>query len=550
MRTTSRFRRTSLFRTVALGITLTASLLAGTGPSQAAAAPAVIDEIANPAQFSLTKQHDYASEIAKLKTSSTLQTVANPLSVLAGSGHTGKKGLCYPTPFHPGIDADGYCWNNQDDSTGGDDMNWAPQGFSLRDGDPNWQAVTWHAKESKDIPAKDRFARITFVDRSSGTPRFNHVLLVVPGVGAGFQNDGIHADGVVWKGDRITIGTGHRLLTYDLNDLMKVNTISGQVGIWDNESSAKYHNYILPLRTEYSTANGTKCAAVTGTTPCLTSLSYDSTGGGSLISTEYVQDKEDGRIIRWPYNFVDGSQATAAWKSPIHSQQGAVYAEGNLFISGSCPTSFVNGSDHATGIDSCIHKAVPGQAPHVLTAAPDMTQNLSYDTAAKRIWGINERHKAGEPRRVVFSVKTTPTPVAAVRFKNIGSDKCLMPYGGSLYSGTNAIQWACTGAKDPVISPMNWYWDGKTIRNFSSRQCLTVQGASKSNGAQITQWPCNGDTAQNWTLRKNQAGGGAQIVNENSNLCLTTQEGSTANGANVVQWVCDPLQLKHSWNGG
>lgn len=535
-----------MLRAAALSTFLAAGLLAGSGVSHAADA---ISEIAAPGDFKLTKKYDFGDQVDKLKANDALTVVKNPLSALAGTGHTGKKGLCYPTPFHPGIGADGYCWNNEDDSTGGAAESWAPQGFAVKVGDPNWQAVTWHAKEIEG--STERFARITLVDRSSGTPRFNHVLLVLPDNLSAFRPDGMHADSVVWKDDRITIGTGRRLLTYDINDLMKVQELNDTVGIREGgTSSAHFHNYILPPRAEYTTAaGGGTCTAVTGTSPCLTSLSYDSTGGGSLISSEYVKDGPGGRIVRWPYQ-LDGElgkskQATAAWKSPIHSQQGAVYAEGNLFVSGSCPDSFDNSADHANGIDSCIHKAVPGQSPHVLTAAPDMTQNLAYDSVGKRVWGINERHKAGEPRRVVFSIKTTPTPITSVRFKNIGSDKCLMQYGGSLNSGANAIQWDCNGK-----SPQNWYWDGQKIRNFSSNLCLTVSGASTSNGAQVTQWTCNGSAAQNWTLRKNQAAGGAHIVNAHSNLCLTTKSGSAANGADVVQWACNPKEIKHSWNGG
>ncbi|AZM56442.1 hypothetical protein DMA15_30890 [Streptomyces sp. WAC 01529] len=542
IRTTAPLR---VVRAAVLTTILTAGLLAGGGVSHAASA---VSEISDPGQFKLTKKYDFADQVEKLKANSRLTPVKDPLSALAGTGHTGKNGLCYPTPFHPGIGAEGYCWNNQDDSTGGPE-SWTPQGFAVKVDDPRWQAVTWHASEAE---GAERFARITFVDRSSATPRFNHALLVLPDKVSTFRADGMHADSVVWKGDRITIGTGRRLLTYDINDLMKVQALDGTVGIWEDQtSSAHYHNYILPPRTEHTTTplSGDRCTAVTGTSACLTSLSYDSTGGGSLVSSEYVKDGPGGRIIRWPYSLGDtvgeSKQATAAWTSPIHSQQGAVFAEGNLFVSGSCPESFDNSADHGTGIDSCIHKAVPGESPHVLTAAPDMTQNLAYDPVGKRVWGINERYKADEPRRVVFSIKTTPTPITTVRFKNIGSDKCLMQYGGSLNSGANAVQWSCNGK-----SPQNWYWDGQKIRNFSSNLCLTVSGASKSNGAQITQWTCNGSTAQNWTLRKNQAGGGAHIVNANSNLCLTSNSGSADNGANIVQWACNPQEIKHSWNGG
>ncbi|MFI6639413.1 RICIN domain-containing protein [Streptomyces sp. NPDC050504] len=553
-------------KTAALGLLLPAALLtapgallAGPGAGTAHAAPG--DELVRvstdaPGRFQikpLNKAGEYADAIAAIKASPGITPLPDPLGTLAGTGHQGKAGTCYPAAFHPGADASGYCWNNEDDATGGP-VGWTPQGLSPRVDRPSWQVASWHSGDNK-------FARLTFVDRSAAAPRFNHVLLVTPGGTTGFSALASHADSIVWKGDRLLLGSGRYVFEFDARNLMRVNTQDERVGIVGGNASAKFHNYILPISETYISSNqaseaclageGAKDVPGTASGTCVTSLSY-SGDGRSLVSSEYVPNASGGRIVQWP-DLKSGAAttATAVWRSPVHSMQGALLAEGSLFISGKCPASFDNGGEIRYKADgtpiprenACIHKAAPGGAPSVLTAVPDMTQNLAYDPAEKRVWGISERYFEVR-NRLVFSVAPTVTPVTAVRFKNIGSDKCLAPYGALIKPGINATQWDCNGK-----SPQNWYWDGRTIRNFSSRLCLTVEGASDSNGAQITQWTCNGSPYQDWTLRASAAGG-AQIVSDGSKLCLTSHAGSAGNGANIVQWACDPTQIKHSWNGG
>ncbi|MER5887214.1 RICIN domain-containing protein [Streptomyces sp. NPDC001941] len=550
------------FGTAATSLLLPATLLVGVNAGTAVAAPG--DELVrtstdSPDRFKihpLNRLDQYTKAISAMRSSPGITPLSAPLDQLKGTGHQGKTGLCYPAAFHPGIAASGYCWDNEDDATGGPN-GWTPQGLSPKVDQPNWQVASWHSSGNK-------HSRLTFVDRSGAAPRYNHVLLVVPGGAAKFSAlEDTHADSIVWKGDRLLMGTGRSLHEFLLTDLMRVNTLDKRIGVdAAGNASALYHNYILPVRESYWTPDSTSedCTAGEGTLDvpgnkasgsCLTSLSY-SDDGKTLVSSEYMQNKSGGRIIQWP-EFATGGTATATrvWRSPVYSMQGALLAEGHLFISGKCPDSFDNGGEYRI-VDgkkiprenACIHKAVPGGKPSVLTAVPDMSQNLGYDPVSKRIWGISERWLETR-NRLVFSVNTTPTPITAVRFKNIGSNKCLTPYGALIKSGITQTQWECNGK-----SPQNWYWDGKTIRNFSSRLCLTVNGGSDSNGARITQWTCNGSPYQDWTLRRNSAGGGAQIVSVGSNLCLTSDAGSPDNGAEIVQWACNPDQIKHSWNGG
>ncbi|MFF3253819.1 RICIN domain-containing protein [Actinacidiphila glaucinigra] len=141
----------------------------------------------------------------------------------------------------------------------------------------------------------------------------------------------------------------------------------------------------------------------------------------------------------------------------------------------------------------------------------------------------------------VQSVVNKVIPVETVRFRNVSSGKCLLPYGGSLNDGAQVVQWDCNGT-----STQNWYWDGSRIRNFQSDRCLTVYGGSTANGAEMTQWRCNGSAAQDWSQVTGTAGG-SLLVNRGSNLCLTLYGGSGSNGAVAVQWSCQPGSAAHNW---
>jgi hypothetical protein len=222
--------------------------------------------------------------------------------------------------------------------------------------------------------------------------------------------------------------------------------------------------------------------------------------------------------------------------------QGAVYAQGSFFLSGLCPASFETGYLES----ACVHKGAPGASPHVLTAVPDMTQNLDWDSSTGRVRGVNEVIQSGKvvvPQRLVFAFSPTARSIATIRLKNVNSGKCLIPYGSSLNDGANVVQWECNGT-----SAQNWYWDGTRIRNFQSDRCLTVYGGSTSNGAEMTQWRCNGSAAQDWS-RATGTAGGSLLVNGGSGLCLTLYGGSTTNGAFSVQWSCQSGSTAHNWTG-
>lgn len=336
-------------------------------------------------------------------------------------------------------------------------------------------------------------------------------------------------DSVVWYGDNLLVGHGWRLDVYQLPDLK-----------YDSAGFQGF-SYLLPARYSYLTApdispNG--CTQITGDVPCLNGLSFDR-AHSALTSNEFNAKGPGGGLIRWPLDLTTGlpatpggsafgpSDATAAWSSPVWAMQGVVFAQGSFFMSGTCPGSFDTGYRES----DCVHEGAPGGGTSVLTAAPDMTQNLDWDASAGRIHGVNEVGQSTQvmPQRMVFDFAPAAVPLSTVRFMNVNSGKCLLPYHSSLNNGADIIEWDCNGK-----SPENWYWDGDRIRNFQSNRCLTVYGGSLTQGAQMVQWDCNGSASQDWSRVTGAAGGGSMLVNGISGQRLT----STAAASTTARTPC------------
>lgn len=529
-------RTTRLVLGLVLGVV--SGVLFGTGPAHAATGFAPIDA----SHFTLTPDADHGGQISGLSVNPAL--ASQDLAALAGTGTSGKAGLCYPAPFNPGVDADGYCWNNPTDDSGSD--GWAPQGISVphdATGDGvwhghRWQVVSWHYGSSNAL------ARLRFVDRGATTPRYVDVLLVVAGAGGTVTPRVSHVDSVVWYGDNLLVGTGRFLDVYRLGDLMR------------DADGVQGFSLVLPLRYTYRTTAtaDTACASVTGTGPCLNGMSFDR-ANTALTSSEYVQaDAAGGRLIRWPFDLATGLPqaddgtafgavtAGAAWTSPVWHMQGVVFVQGSFLVSGTCPSRFDTGYRES----SCVHKGVPAGAPSVLTAVPDATENLDWDVSTGRVQGVNEVAEATQPlpQRLVFDFDPSARPLTTVRFKNVNSGKCLLPAGSGLNNGVAVVQSDCTGT-----SAQNWYWNGSQIRNFQSDRCLTVYGGKSVAGTGMVQWDCNGSSAQDWTRVTGGAGGGSMLVDGNAGMCLTIDGARTDNGAPATQWPCSAANTAHSWVG-
>ncbi|MEU2059582.1 RICIN domain-containing protein [Streptomyces sp. NPDC013455] len=525
----------------AAGAVLVAGLVVGLGSGTASAATAITS--AGTDGMVLRYVTGYGDAIDHLGEKNPA-LIEQDLTKLAGTGASGKSGLCFPTPFHPGVDADGFCWNNAADDSGTD--GWAPQGFSVPHtaagdgvyGGHRWEVTSWHHGTANDL------AKLRFTNRDTATPTYFDVLLVTAGADGTVQpQDKNHADGVVWYGDRLLVAHGRFLDVFDLHDLK-----------YDSDKPNGF-SYVLPLRHTYRTtataAETDTCAVADGPEPCLNGISFDR--DHTALTTNEFLDGSGGRIIRWDFDTGTGlprpaagtapgdAVPAAAWSSPVWKMQGVVQTGGTFYMSGKCPSTF----DNSYREPACVHKGAAGTAPSVLTQVPDMAQNLDWDASTGRIRGVNEvaQSTQDKPQRLVFDFEPTARDITAMRLRNVNSGRCLTPYGASLNDGANVVQWECNGH-----SGENWYWNGSEIRSFLSNRCLTVYGASTANGANAVQWACNGSAAQRWS-RVSGAGGGSMLVNGNSGKCLTIYGAGAGDGVQATQWSCDSTDPAHAWIG-
>ncbi|MBW1604589.1 hypothetical protein JJV70_21290 [Streptomyces sp. JJ66] len=378
---------------------------------------------------------DLKNAVAAVERTKTV-TKVSPLSVAQSAQHRGSPDPCHPTKLNSRYIPDGFCWDRTDDTTSNYDSEqggWMPQGLTAsHDATPGgtynghhlYLASWFHGVDG----SKDEYARVSIVENNNRTVSYGHVFLVTPTDNGSFMpTPNIHADGMVWYGKRLFVANGGELLVYDMRHLWKVNTISGEVGVKGASSSARWHQWAMPLIGRYWTgtadANPRKCTPGTGEVVCLSSLSLDRQGAktDTLVSGEFRTDKAGGRIIRWPLNAAmalpradDGSQigSTKAWSAyttPVWSMQG-VAADGNgrFYMAGRCPDGWSDVPASSPLAYSCIHYAKPGDEPHVFTMAPRLTQNLSWAPQWGRLWGLNESINPSSGDRVVFSIDVSP----------------------------------------------------------------------------------------------------------------------------------------------
>lgn len=410
------------FRALFAAATLTLAIGAGTATTASAATPFEPVDGATVDQFELepgTSFDDYAAAIEQVEQNPAV-TVVNASTVLETPGRSGINGLCHDTGLHSDLDPQGFCWDRADDTSNSytTDGGWTPQGLSgSYDAQPagTWDGHTaflasWHFSRAMGTPdaVRDEFARATLVNADGDAISYNHMLLARPTADGNFKAaQWTHGDGIVWYGNHIFVANGRYLQVYDARHIWKVNSNQEFVGIDGESSSARWSNYALPMIGEYKTTNGdAACAVVTGTTPCLNSLSLDRTGNDGLVSAEFMRGQGGGRVIRWALDESTGlptGKATEAYTSPIWAMQGAATDGSRWFIAGDCPAGVGDGSGDALPY-SCIHYATPGAAPHVLTTSPVLTQNLGYGSASGRLYGLNERINSTTGIRVAFSI--------------------------------------------------------------------------------------------------------------------------------------------------
>ncbi|MGH8875859.1 MAG: hypothetical protein ACRD0P_00700 [Stackebrandtia sp.] len=329
---------------------------------------------------------------------------------------TGRYPLCHETNLDDDLGPSGFCWDSDDDRS----ADWVPQGVTgSGDADPSGEvdgrrlvAASWHSEN-------DDFARLSIADYTKPATElsYHHLLLVQPTAEGNFTGaDNVHADGLMWFGDKLFVATGVRLQVYSLEHIWKTRTdgdAAGQVGLVGDDAYARWHGWAMPMIAEYRTTwnddgSWKSCASVTGDAPCMNSIALAPDRESFLTAEYYQPDAAGGRVIRWgldPATGLPAAKATEAFVSPIWHQQGIATDGDAFYVSGDCPGAPPpdDPNDH-----SCIHKALPDAEPHVLTKAPPLTQNLSYWPRTGELWGINERINTSEGKRVVF--KITPLP--------------------------------------------------------------------------------------------------------------------------------------------
>ncbi|AEV82339.1 hypothetical protein ACWT_1321 [Actinoplanes sp. SE50] len=397
-------RRRRLLAVVAAMLVGAVTMGAGPGRAEAAAAFAPID----PAPFMLDPSDSfqrYGSLVSRIEASGKVTATPQLGSALDGpQDFKPTWGLCHPTAGIPaGLGATGFCWDPRDDGWG---LTWTPQGISGSwDAQPDglWEGrkialASWHGPNNG-------FARLTFVDyTNTAALKFRDVLLVVPYSSNGVDNFRVlsaHADGVVWYGNTLLVANGGRMHVFSLKHLWAMDRSEEETGFGADGSkapSARWHRYALPEIGEYypeSTPTGTYvgCTSATGVRPCLNAISLDRRGGNpdSIVSAEYLDaNAAGGRAFRWPLSPTSGLvvsadgkvHAEAAYTSPVWRMQGIASDGVNWYIAGNCASGASN--------SGCIHKAVPGQAPHQ-QAEVGGVENLSYQPGTSpRLWGLTE----------------------------------------------------------------------------------------------------------------------------------------------------------------
>ncbi|MEU1893086.1 RICIN domain-containing protein [Streptomyces pristinaespiralis] len=471
-----------------------------------------------------------------------------PASVALEGLESGRP-LCHSTGLNETFKYNGFCWSGADDATsafspGG---GWHPQGFTAsHDGETSGTVdghhlymASWYAGNQAE--GQNKRARISIL-KSTGTEwKYGHVLLVRPT--GSRANPGytavtdVHADAMVWYGDRLFVANGGELQIYDLDHLW--------LTIHDG------FKYVLPMVARYANRDkitqdtapvGSRSNMNCDVRTCLNALSLDrSVSPPQLVSGRYGKSDNPAPrdILRWsPASFVESGTSivkpTAAFAAPVHQLQGVATDGKYYYMSAQCDTGYMGDSNTQDELSySCIWQAPAGGGEvSILTRAPALTQNLSYSTQSGRLWGMNEQTN----HRVVFSL----LPREADDYRYIYNDYSLLCAGAAskIDNSTPVIQWGCNNAKDERWK-LEDTGDGNGtvfLRNLYSGKCMG-SASSTSNGAGMIQYTCNGAADEKWTYSEITR----ELRNVHSQKCLGLGAGATK-GSQLIQWTCNGAQ--------
>lgn len=550
------FKRTSILRRGGALLAVLSAIGLTLGGAQPASAAATFAPLSSASHYRMntTLSEDFESIIRDIEASGALTVAAGPLEV-AQSGTRNGRALCDTTNINGTLNYNGFCWDEADQATSAYSGGWTPQGLTASHdayagGTLNGHhlyAASWYYGIAPGDPNvyRDKFARVSVVESTGTSWNYDHVLLVKPtrksGEAPNFEPvTQVHADGMVWYGNKLFVANGGELQVYDWRHLWRMDTTQdGRTGIFDGVAVAKDNKWALPMVDRYLIASPTEHPrACPGERACLSSLSLDRSGPTDhLVSGEHLNsdDLRTAHIIRWPLN--ETSQmlqtditgmtvtATGAFSAPLKQIQG-VATDGNYYyLSAECPPGYMGGAT------TCIWETRPGQAPTVLTRVPTYTQNLSYSPSSGRLWGMGEQ--AGN--RPVFSLMPRERDKYEYLFNDFS--KLCAGVGGAHEWSKPVIQWGCNNAQDE-----RWQFEetrdnngnlAYVIRNTYSGLCMGT-GNSLANGAGVIQYRCNGAVDEKWWYDPVTH----ELQNVYSGKCLGL--GATATkGSQLIQWTCN-----------
>ncbi|KAK0639012.1 hypothetical protein B0T16DRAFT_497185 [Cercophora newfieldiana] len=271
-------------------------------------------------------------------------------------------------------------WEKTADFNDQDTTKWVPQGITSTadalevgtyEGVDGW-IVTWHRDDDKSV-------RVTFVDKKDGS--YRHVLLVYPEEGS-FREVPVHAGGVVWYGDTLwVVDTNNGIRVFDLGQIWRVDIGNG-IGRVGDKWEARGYKYVIPQKRWYKW---------TSSFPFRFSyISLDRTATPDAIMVGEYQPNTTVpiRFAQFQLDYttrrlrMDGHTAEATWAYcvDIERMQGAVQADGKIYISRS------NGADPGD-----LFGWIPGNpAKNNVGFYPRSPEDLSYDKRGQKIYGLTE----------------------------------------------------------------------------------------------------------------------------------------------------------------
>jgi hypothetical protein len=315
---------------VALGVTVSAALVAGS-PAQAAAAPTAL----NAGQFTLSANY---TKYNALNTALASKLPAVTVSDVMDNANHDRQAIT------DSLNLPGYSTGFQFDDTDVGDCKNFPQGITTsRDAvgtanSGNYDGhqlilVSWYTKDACD--GDSTRSRITLVDWDATYPnKYRKILLVEPTGTAdapSFKDVVVHAGGVSWYGDYLYVAdTGHGMRVFNMAKMLQTSTggTADQIGR-QNDTTYYAHNYAYVLPQV-----GTITAATTsGTSLAWSTISLDR-ADPSIVMTEYTcssgctsYPNRAPRAVRFPFasgltTFAASTTASEALQLPWYKLNG------------------------------------------------------------------------------------------------------------------------------------------------------------------------------------------------------------------------------------